>query len=88
MQQVIICPQCGQPANHILTNGVVVTACSACYQATVTATTGKRMIVKVDPDKLLGQAAVQRDLLMIALTSKALFENWHRFEGTFVPMGE
>lgn len=86
MQQVIICPQCGQQANHILTSGVVITACSNCYNATVTSTSGKRAIIKVAPDKLFGQALVQRELIMIAATAEALYRNWHLFEGTDVSM--
>ena len=85
MNNTVVCFGCGQKANYVFTNGYTVLACSNCCEASVLET---NVIIKIDPVKLLGQPLVQREFLMIALTAKALYDNWDIIIKTYVPMGE
>ena len=78
----IVCPACGKTAAYILLMGYTITACSHCYQAHILES---NVIVRIDRAKLNGQSAVKRELLLVALTMQALYENWDVID---VPMGE
>jgi hypothetical protein len=75
MHQIVTCPSCGSEANYIITQGLTITACTTCSQAHILESNA---IIRIDAIKLVGQPPVQKELLMIALTAKALYENWHR----------
>lgn len=77
------CPLCGLPASYIQTHGLTISTCSNCCQSSVLE---RGVIIRIDKDKLLGQAYIQRDLLMIALTMQALYKNWEQI--VIVPMPE
>lgn len=79
MHQIVTCPACGQEANYIITQGITITACTHCAQAHILET---QAIIRIDSTKLENQPPVQKELLMIALTAKALYENWHRIVPT------
>lgn len=74
MQDVIVCPQCGNAASYIMTLGHTIASCAVCGQATVL-TANK--IIKINIAKLQLHTGQARELLMIALTAEALFKNWH-----------
>lgn len=80
---MIICPKCGQSANYILTQNLTITACSSCCQAAILETNA---IIRIDPIKINNQPPVQKELLLIALAVKALYDNWDIVSR--VPMGE
>lgn len=69
----IVCPICGSSATYIVIMGYTITVCTACYQARILEA---NVIVRIDRDKLLGQAAAQRELLAVALAMKSLYEHW------------
>lgn len=68
-----VCPQCGNEATYIMVRGYTIAACASCAQATVFEA---NKIIQIKPSKLDPYVSVRRQLLMIALTSQALFENW------------
>lgn len=78
----IVCPACGSQATYILLLGYTITACSHCYQAHILES---NVIVRIDRAKLHGQSSVKRELLLVAFTMQALYENWDIID---VPMGE
>lgn len=78
-----LCPLCGSQCSYVQVQGLTISACSSCCQASILET---NIIIRVSPDKLLGQAFVQRDLLMVALTMQMLYKNWNTVAD--VPMGE
>ncbi len=71
--QIITCPVCGNNASFIVTQGLSITSCTNCYQATV-AETG--VIIRIDKDKLKEFSGIPQEFFMIAMVAKALFENW------------
>lgn len=70
---ISVCPQCGLEANYIMVQGYTIAACANCGQATVFEA---NKIIQLSLDKLSQYTGAKRQLLMIALTSEALFKNW------------
>ena len=78
-----MCPLCGNEANFLQIQGITVSICSHCFQASVLE---RNMIIRISPDKITNTAPVYKDLLMVALVAQALYKNWHTVID--VPMAE
>lgn len=69
-----LCPQCGREATYIVTQGITITSCSHCSQATILNT---EIIIRIPKEKHVMLPPVKAELLMLALVAKALYDNWH-----------
>lgn len=70
---MIVCSQCGGSATYILTQGLTITACSSCSQATVMES---NIVIRIPREKYAGFEPIKSEMLLLALVAKALFDNW------------
>ncbi len=73
MEQVMVCPSCGNPASYLIVNGFSTSVCIRCAEAHIL---DAEILIRLDRGLWQHHSEVQANFIAVAAAMQKISQNW------------